>query len=127
MIIQEAIKKAEAVKGGIINKAADVNGVYYSPIGNFDSFIIVPKGRATPEPGDVREWTPCTTELLGDDWEVYRQKKISSTDELREILNNAAKFIVETLEVVAAELDLLKDIKEHLKYEEERNEKHYTE
>ena len=45
MLIQEAIKKAEAVNGGIMNKAAKVNGVYYSPIGNFDSFLIVPIGQ----------------------------------------------------------------------------------
>ena len=35
-----------------MNKAAKVNGVYYSPIGNFDSFLIVPIGQTIPKPGE---------------------------------------------------------------------------
>lgn len=119
MLIQEAIKKAEAVNGGIINRAADINGVYYSPIGNFDSFIIVPKGRSTPDINKVEAWTPCTTELLGDDWEVYKQDKIQSIDELKDILKSAHKFIKETLDVVNEEIGLIKNLEAQIKEFEE--------
>lgn len=118
MLIQEAIRKAEAVNGGIMNKAAKVNGVYYSPIGNFDSFLIVPIGQTIPKPGKVKTWSPCTTELLGEDWEVYetdKRQEMTSDEELREILMQAKTFIKDSLDMISLELDLLKEIEIEIK------------
>lgn len=123
MLIQEAIKKAEAVNGGIMNKAAKVNGVYYSPIGNFDSFLIVPIGQTIPMPGEIKTWSPCSTELLGDDWEVYKADKrqeITSDEELREILIQARTFIKDSLDLISLELDLLKEIENELRKGQEK-------
>lgn len=117
MLIQEAIKKAEAVNGGIMNKAAKVNGVYYSPIGNFDSFLIVPIGQTIPKPGKVKTWSPCTTELLGEDWEVY---KVDEYKRLKDLFKQAKATVKESLEIISAQISVLKEIEDEIRKGQEK-------
>ena len=117
MLIQEAIKKAEAVNGGIMNKAAKVNGVYYSPIGNFDSFMVIPIGKTLPKLGDTKLWTPCSTELLGDDWEVY---EIDEYKRLKDLFKQAKATVKESLDIISAQISVLKEIEDELRKGQEK-------